>query len=54
MLKRQAGEKTAFDGLGVITGDAEDDEVQRIRLGRVDSVQQRLGGGELRSACRPA
>ena len=32
----------------MIAGDAEDDEVERIRLGRVDSVQQRLGGGELR------
>ena len=47
VLQRHPGDQIAGDGLGVISGNAKDDEIQRVSLGRIDVMQKRFGTGEL-------
>jgi hypothetical protein len=49
VLQRDAGQQVGRDVLGVVSGDAEDDEVGRVSLGGIDLVKQTLRGRDLRS-----
>ena len=52
VLKRKAGKKIRVYMPGVIAGDAEDDEIERIGLRWIDLVQEPLGGWRRASAPR--
>ena len=49
MLQRDPGQQVLPGGLGPVAGDAEDDELEGVRLGGVDVVQKFFGGRDLRS-----